>query len=64
MESSGEFNPEYIIDLATLTGAVVVALGNQITGMWSNNYLLQQKLKNAAKIEGESVSENAIEFRF
>ena len=52
---AGEFNPEYIIDLATLTGAVVVALGNQITGMWSNDYSLQKKLKNAAKIEGESV---------
>jgi leucyl aminopeptidase len=44
---AGEFDPEYIIDLATLTGAVVVALGNQITGMWSNSNSLQLKLKKA-----------------
>ena len=52
---AGEFDPEYIIDLATLTGAVVVALGNQITGMWSNNNSLQNKLKRASIIEGEDV---------
>ena len=52
---AGEFDPEYIIDLATLTGAVVVALGNQITGMWSNNDGLQAKLKKAATAEGEEV---------
>ena len=52
---AGELNPEYIIDLATLTGAVVVALGNQITGMWSNDNSLQKRLKEAARIEGESI---------
>jgi len=52
---AGEFDPDYIIDLATLTGAVVVALGNQITGMWSNSNSLQLKLKKAANIEGEAV---------
>ncbi len=52
---AGEFDPEYIIDLATLTGAVVVALGNQITGMWGNDDSLINKLKNASNKEGEDV---------
>mgnify|MGYP001162279864 FL=1 len=52
---AGEFDPEYIIDLATLTGAVIVALGNQISGMWSNNEILAGNLKLAAERSGESV---------
>tara|TARA_B100000214_G_scaffold374960_1_gene359389 strand:- start:380 stop:1870 length:1491 start_codon:yes stop_codon:yes gene_type:complete len=34
---AGEYNPKFIIDLATLTGAVVVALGIEGSGMWTNN---------------------------
>ena len=30
-------NPSYIIDLATLTGACVVALGHEASGLWSND---------------------------
>jgi len=52
---AGEFNPEYIIDLATLTGAVVVALGNQISGMWSNDEELAKKMEKAATRCGEPV---------
>ena len=52
---AGEFDPEYIVDLATLTGAVIVALGNQISGMWSNNEEVASKLKNAAERSGEPV---------
>ena len=52
---AGEFDPEYIVDLATLTGAVVVALGNQISGMWSNDESLAKSLKDAAERSGESV---------
>jgi len=47
---AGEFDPEYIIDLATLTGAVVVALGNQLTGMWSNDDSLAERFKRSAEI--------------
>ena len=50
---AGEFDPEYIIDLATLTGAIVVALGNQITGMWSNDELLAGRLERTAEACGE-----------
>ena len=52
---AGEFDPEYIVDLATLTGAVVVALGNQISGMWSNDDSLAGNVKSAAERSGESV---------
>ena len=52
---AGEFDPEYIVDLATLTGAVIVALGNQISGMWSNNEEVASKLNNAAERSGEPV---------
>ncbi|MCX2957098.1 MAG: leucyl aminopeptidase, partial [Candidatus Regiella insecticola] len=30
------FNPELVIDIATLTGACVIALGNHISGLMSN----------------------------
>ena len=38
-------NPSYIIDLATLTGAIVVALGHEATGMWSNDDELLSKIQ-------------------
>ena len=52
---AGELDPEYIVDLATLTGAIVVALGNQITGMWANDDKISRRLKKAAKRSGETV---------
>lgn len=47
------YKPNLIIDLATLTGAVVVALGNQITGAFGNNEKLNDKIKLAAKTANE-----------
>ncbi|MEK6543665.1 MAG: leucyl aminopeptidase [Elusimicrobiota bacterium] len=44
-----------IIDLATLTGAVLVALGDQITGLMSNNDRVATDFENAAKAAGEKV---------
>ena len=43
---AGELNPSYIIDLATLTGAIVIALGHEATGLFSNNQSLSQQIKN------------------
>ena len=48
-----KFNPDFIIDLATLTGAIVVALGSEYAGMFSNDDKLSSKLFNA----GEKVDE-------
>ena len=44
---AGEYNPKFIIDLATLTGAVVVALGYEGSGMWTNDENLGKQLCNS-----------------
>tara|TARA_B100001057_G_scaffold98994_1_gene95696 strand:- start:8169 stop:9665 length:1497 start_codon:yes stop_codon:yes gene_type:complete len=45
---SERFNPKYIVDVATLTGACVVALGHIRTAIMSNNEELSNKLIDAA----------------
>lgn len=47
--------PDMIIDLATLTGACVVALGEEITGLMSNNQPLADKVLSAAESSGEKM---------
>jgi leucyl aminopeptidase len=47
------FNPKGMIDLATLTGAMVVALGHENTGVFANDDALCGALLKAAKAEGE-----------
>jgi leucyl aminopeptidase len=42
-----------IIDLATLTGGIVVALGNVMTGLFSNNEHLSQEIIAAGQASGE-----------
>jgi leucyl aminopeptidase len=43
----------HLVDAATLTGAIVVALGNVNVGAFTNNEAFLQKLLTAAKAEGE-----------
>lgn len=45
--------PDEIVDLATLTGAAVVALGNDIAALFSNNDQLAGRLEKASKQSGE-----------
>ena len=47
------FSPRAIIDLATLTGAVVVSLGHENAGVFSNNDELCEKFLKSAEMEGE-----------
>jgi leucyl aminopeptidase len=47
--------PQAIIDLATLTGACMVALGEEITGLMSNNDELAGQVSAAAETAGEKV---------
>lgn len=47
------FNPELVIDVATLTGACVIALGHDFTGLMSNNNSLSHELIRAAKQSGD-----------
>jgi leucyl aminopeptidase len=49
------FKPKFVIDLATLTGAVVVALGNDIAGMYSNDDSLAENLLAASKTSGDTL---------
>jgi leucyl aminopeptidase len=44
---SERFNPDTIIDIATLTGAIIVALGNVTTGLMANNQDLADDLIKA-----------------
>jgi leucyl aminopeptidase len=52
---ASEQKPEVIIDAATLTGAMVVALGNTHTGYFTRNQELKQKIETAAQASGEWV---------
>ncbi|MEO0916399.1 MAG: leucyl aminopeptidase [Pseudomonadota bacterium] len=47
------FEPVAMIDLATLTGAVIIALGHENTGVFSNNDDLAKAFLAAAEAEGE-----------
>lgn len=47
------FEPVAMIDLATLTGAVIIALGHENTGVFSNNDDLAKDFLAAASAEGE-----------
>jgi len=46
---------EAIVDLATLTGACVVALGDRIAGLWSSDAALSEQLQQAATQAGEKL---------
>ncbi len=48
-----ERHPQAIIDLATLTGACVVALGGCAAGLMGNDEALQEKLRSAGEATGE-----------
>lgn len=50
-----DFKPDAIIDLATLTGACVVALGSWATGLFSNRDALVRSIRGAGESTGERV---------
>jgi len=49
------FKPKFMIDLATLTGAIIVALGHEYAGMFANNDQLAERLTKAGEATGELV---------
>lgn len=51
------YKPAALIDIATLTGACVVALGNFATGLMGNDEGLTRSLKRAGEVSGERVWE-------
>jgi len=44
-----EFKPKRVVNLATLTGAIMVALGNETAGLFSNNDDFAQEIKDCGK---------------
>ena len=55
LEYAERYSPAAVIDLATLTGACVVALGHAATGMMGNDDLLQDRVRTAGEATGERV---------
>ncbi|THD62898.1 leucyl aminopeptidase [Phenylobacterium sp.] len=47
------FKPKFMVDLATLTGAIIIALGNDLAGCYANNDELADNLVAASNTEGE-----------
>ncbi len=45
-----KFNPKFVIDIATLTGAVIIALGNDTTGLMTNDEKLAVDILKAAEM--------------
>jgi leucyl aminopeptidase len=49
------YNPDAIIDFATLTGAIMIALGQHATGLMATDEALAEKIKAAGEKSGERV---------
>ncbi len=49
------FKPRFMIDLATLTGAIIISLGHDYAGLFSNDDALSEALLAASKESGEAL---------
>lgn len=49
------YKPEYVVNLATLTGAIIVALGHEYAGLFSNSDDLSDKLLASAETSGDAL---------
>ena len=52
---ASEQKPEFIVDSATLTGAIVVALSDTYTGLFTRNQDLEKRIKEAGCSSGEKI---------
>ncbi len=50
-----KFDPQFMVDLATLTGAIIISLGHEHAGLFSNDDALSDKLIAAGKATGEKL---------
>src|SRR5262249_25833518 len=50
-----KFKPKFVVDLATLTGAIIMALGPEHAGLFSNDDKLSDRIMAAGKAVGEPV---------
>ena len=58
------FAPQYVADIATLTGAITIALGSTFAGIFSNNQRLAQTLSIAGNKCGERVWQMPLDKEF
>jgi leucyl aminopeptidase len=49
------FKPKFMVDLATLTGAIIIALGHEYAGLFSNDDRLADRLIKAGRSTGEKL---------
>jgi leucyl aminopeptidase len=49
------FKPKFMVDLATLTGAIIIALGHEYAGLFSNDDRLADRLLKAGRQTGEKL---------
>lgn len=49
------FKPQFMVNLATLTGAIITSLGYEYAGLFSNNDKLSERLTKAGEAENEKV---------
>jgi len=49
------FKPKFMVNLATLTGAIIVTFGNEIAGLFGNDDPLAEKISKAGEAVGEKV---------
>ena len=50
-----KFSPKFMVDLATLTGAIIITLGNEYAGIFSDSDELAERLYTAGKDVGDRV---------
>lgn len=50
-----KYDPKFVIDLATLTGAIMIALGHEYCGTFANNDKLWSQMEAASKVTGEKL---------
>jgi leucyl aminopeptidase len=53
--TKNRFKPQFMVNLATLTGAIIVALGQEHAGLFSNNDALADRLSKLGEATGEKV---------
>ncbi len=53
--TESKFRPKFIIDLATLTGAIIVSLGSEYAGLFSNDDKLSKQIYDSGNEVGEKV---------
>jgi leucyl aminopeptidase len=59
-----KLNVDAIVDLATLTGACVIALGDDIGGMWTADEAIASELLKASELAGEKLWQMPIEDKY